>query len=104
VRLRKIESIAVTMDKLNEDSSAWEALCHRCGQCCFEKGIDGKGRIIETGVPCRHLDIHSRLCRVYPQRQQIEFDCIKLKPENIASLKWLPANCAYRQWLEDLKG
>ncbi|NCO52288.1 MAG: hypothetical protein GW875_09335, partial [Deltaproteobacteria bacterium] len=53
------------MDKLNEDSSAWEALCHRCGQCCFEKGIDGKGRIIETGVPCRHLDIHSRLCRVY---------------------------------------
>ncbi len=65
-----------------EDSKAraWESRCKRCGLCCFEKGIDGKGRIITTQVPCRHLDIHTRLCRVYKQRQQIEYDCIKLTP------------------------
>lgn len=81
----------------NLEAAEWEKLCQRCGLCCFEKAIDGKGRIIETQVPCRHLDIHSRECRVYAQRQQIEFDCIKLTPEKISELKWLPVSCAYRQ-------
>ncbi|WP_020676103.1 YkgJ family cysteine cluster protein [Geopsychrobacter electrodiphilus] len=79
----------------------WEQRCHRCGLCCFEKGIDGKGRIIETEVPCRHLDIHTRLCRVYKNRQQIESDCIKLTPEIISQLKWLPKSCAYHKKSED---
>ena len=80
----------------NEFNANWENLCHRCGLCCFEEAIDGKGRIIETKVPCRQLDIHTRECRVYEQRQQIEFDCIKLTPEKVAKLKWLPESCAYR--------
>lgn len=86
-------------DSLSEESKArqWEDLCHRCGLCCFEKGIDGKGRIIATRVPCRHLDVHTRLCRVYDQRQAIETDCIKLTPEIVSTLKWLPESCAYRQ-------
>lgn len=79
----------------------WESLCKRCGLCCFEKAVDGRGNIIETNVPCRHLDIHTRLCRVYPQRQQIEFDCLKLTPDNISELSWLPASCAYRRRLND---
>jgi len=78
----------------------WELLCHRCGLCCFEKGIDGKGRIIETQIPCRQLDIHTRLCRVYENRQQVEFDCIKLTPEIVGQLQWLPKSCAYRQHVE----
>ncbi len=86
---------------LTESADNWEDLCRRCGLCCFEKGIDGKGRIIETQVPCRHLDIHTRLCRVYEKRQKIESDCIKLTPEKIAELKWLPESCAYRQRMND---
>ena len=83
-------------DQPEQEQTDWESLCHRCGLCCFEKGIDGKGNIIETAVPCRHLDIHTRLCRVYAERQAIEFDCIKLTPENVGNLSWLPASCAYR--------
>ena len=86
---------------LNDTSDDWEGLCKRCGLCCFEKKIDAQGRIHETPVPCRHLDIHTRLCRVYAQRRQIEFDCVKLTPEKIAELKWLPESCAYRQRLDD---
>ncbi len=91
----------MNLDSDIQDNERWEARCHRCGLCCFEKGIDGRGKIIETAVPCRHLDIHTRLCRVYPQRQQIEFDCIKLTPESVTQLSWLPATCAYRRPTED---
>lgn len=85
------------MSQKESDATEWENLCHRCGLCCFEKAIDGKGRIIETQVPCRQLDIHTRECRVYEHRQLIEYDCIKLTPEKVAKLKWLPESCAYRQ-------
>ena len=83
-----------------ENRERWEERCRRCGQCCFEKGIDGRGNIIDTAVPCRHLDIHTRLCRIYEKRQLIETDCIKLTPEIVTELSWLPKDCAYRQ-MED---
>jgi len=82
------------------DSERWEDLCHQCGECCFEKHIDKRNRIITTRIPCRFLDIHSRRCRVYPVRFKYEEDCIKLTPENVPELDWLPAGCAYRQQLE----
>lgn len=74
----------------------WEDLCQRCGGCCFEKIIDDRGRVITTSTPCRYLDIHDRTCRIYANRQQIEPDCIKLTPENVAQFDWLPDDCAYR--------
>ena len=77
-------------------SAQWEERCRRCGGCCFEKSIDSNGRIRTTTVPCRFLDIHERTCRVYDQRHQREEDCIKLTPENVGSLDWLPTTCAYR--------
>jgi len=79
----------------------WEDLCHQCGECCFEKIIDDNGHIITTKIPCRFLDIHTRQCRIYPERFRHEEDCIKLTPENVPKLKWLPASCAYRHFLED---
>lgn len=82
-------------------SEQWEALCKQCGECCFEKKIDRRGRIITTCVPCRFLDIHTRHCRVYHQRFDLEEDCIKLSPDNIATLEWLPQDCAYRLWLDE---
>jgi len=79
----------------------WEAICQGCGACCFEKKIDAQGIVHTTAIPCRHLDIHTRLCRVYPQRQQVEEDCIKLTAENITKLNWLPECCAYRKIDDD---
>ena len=80
----------------SNDMQQWEDLCLRCGECCFEKKIDRKGAILTTKIPCRFLDIHTRDCRIYHQRLQAEEDCIKLSPENLAELDWLPENCAYR--------
>ncbi len=74
----------------------WENQCRRCGECCFEKTIDRYGCVHTTAVPCRFLDIHERTCRVYDQRQELEDDCVQLTPENIDTLHWLPASCAYR--------
>lgn len=79
----------------------WESLCNRCGECCFEKSIDKKGKAYTLAIPCRFLDIHSRECRIYHQRQQAEEDCIKLTPENVPGLDWLPGNCAYRATFEN---
>ncbi len=89
--------------RVNRDDSPtdWEDICQRCGECCFEKKIDDKGTVVTTAVPCRFLDIHDRTCRIYSQRQQVESDCIKLTPENLADLDWLPAGCAYRKKLKE---
>ncbi len=74
----------------------WEDLCRRCGQCCFEKWIDEDGRIHHTRIPCRHLDIVSRECRVYHKRFDVGEGCVKLTPEVVRSVSWLPDDCAYR--------
>jgi len=81
----------------DEDKTArWEAVCRRCGECCFEKTIDAQGVVHTLAIPCRFLDIHSRSCRIYHQRLQAEEDCIQLTPENLPELDWLPENCSYR--------
>lgn len=77
----------------------WEELCHRCGQCCFEKWVEEDGRVRPTSIACRHLDIVSRHCRVYHKRFEVGEGCIQLTPEVVANVTWLPADCGYRQWL-----
>jgi len=77
--------------------TAWEKLCRRCGLCCFEKKIGVCGRMITTRVPCQHLDIISRECRVYHKRLSMREGCIKLTPEVVVAADWLPESCAYRQ-------
>ena len=74
----------------------WEDICQRCGLCCFEKWIDERDRIITTSVPCRHLDIVTRECRVYHKRFAVGEGCVKLTPEVVATVNWLPELCAYR--------
>lgn len=83
------------------DNDRWEELCRRCGGCCFEKQLDDKGNVQTLAIPCRFLDIHTRTCRIYHQRLQAEEDCIKLTPENVIELDWLPEDCAYRQQLNE---
>ena len=74
----------------------WEDICQRCGLCCFEKWIDERDRIVTTDVPCRHLDIVTRECRVYYKRFEVGEGCVKLTPEVVATVNWLPELCAYR--------
>ena len=76
---------------------SWENTCNRCGLCCFEKSVDRSGNFQTTRVPCRHLDIVSRKCRVYHKRLEVGEGCVKLTPEIVRQVDWLPESCAYRK-------
>ena len=71
----------------------WEAICRRCGRCCYEK-IDYQGEVYYTDTPCAMLDPATRLCRVYAERRQARPGCVALTPELIAR-GMLPADCPY---------
>jgi len=77
----------------------WESICQQCGLCCFEKYVDDRGRITTTPIPCRHLDVVTRDCRVYHKRLDVGEGCVKLTPEVVAEADWLPEECAYRKIL-----
>ncbi|MEL6817402.1 MAG: YcgN family cysteine cluster protein [Pseudomonadota bacterium] len=84
--------------KLSQMSSEeWESLCDGCGQCCMAKLIDDDtDEIHYTTVACRLFDAASCQCSDYDNRQKQVEDCIKLTPENVGELAWLPGTCAYR--------
>lgn len=89
----------MSLNKKKTAGEDWENLCHKCGECCFEKKIDAGGIVHTTTIACRFLDIHERTCRIYAKRFQVEDDCLQLTPENISTLDWLPQGCAYRSYL-----
>lgn len=75
----------------------WESLCDGCGKCCLI-GLEDEdtGEIYLTDVACKLLDGASCQCSNYPDRAKFVPDCVKLTPENVPGLSWLPKTCAYR--------
>ena len=84
------------MNENEIDAAGWDSLCRRCGRCCFEKYEDDRGRITYTQTPCRYLDVVSRCCKIFDQRFRINPSCVKLTPELVKTLAWLPRDCGYR--------
>lgn len=77
--------------------SEWESLCDGCGRCCLEKLEDeDTGDIYFTHVSCRLLDAGLCACKDYPKRSEQVPDCVRLTPENVRTLNWLPPSCGYR--------
>lgn len=75
----------------------WEALCDGCGRCCLVKFEDeDTGAIAYTDVGCTFLDGDTCRCRDYKNRQKKVADCVRLTPEVVRTLKWLPPTCAYK--------
>ena len=75
----------------------WEALCDGCGKCCLHKVEDAdSGEIHATNVACKLLDRHSGSCSGYRGRFAVVPDCIRLTPDKVKRLGWLPSTCAYR--------
>lgn len=83
------------LNALSEEE--WEALCDGCGKCCLHKVEDeDSGRIYFTDVACRLLDRESGRCTDYAHRRRHVPDCVRLTPETVGSIAWLPRTCAYR--------
>ncbi len=83
------------LEKLTRDE--WEALCDGCGRCCMHKLEDeDTGEIHETNVACKLLDPETARCTNYRHRKAFVPDCLRLTPELVKKVRWLPATCAYR--------
>ena len=79
----------------------WESLCDGCGRCCLVKLEDvDSGEIHFTDIGCKLLDAKTCRCRDYRRRRSRVADCVKLTPEAVRTLSWLPVTCAYRRIAE----
>jgi uncharacterized cysteine cluster protein YcgN (CxxCxxCC family) len=83
---------------LHEMSPAeWESLCDGCAQCCLAKVEDiDTGDVHYTDVVCRYLDTEACRCTAYSERTKLVPECVKLTPDNLGQLSWMPETCAYR--------
>ena len=83
------------LSELNGDE--WEQICCRCGLCCLIKLQDEEDdEIYYTRVVCHLFDCKTRLCKEYKNRCSLVPECLKVTPQNIDKLEWMPKKCAYR--------
>ncbi len=79
----------------------WEALCDGCGRCCLMKLEDeDTGEVFASDVHCRLLDGETCRCTDYGNRHARVPDCIRLTPDNVGTIDWIPRSCAYRRLAE----
>ena len=83
--------------KLREMNRAeWESLCDGCGKCCVHKLEDEEtGELHATNVACRLLNGRTGQCSDYRNRRAHVPECVRLTPEKVETLDWLPDSCAY---------
>jgi uncharacterized cysteine cluster protein YcgN (CxxCxxCC family) len=75
----------------------WESLCDGCGLCCQIRVQDiDTDEIALSNVACRYLCLDSHQCKDYENRQKNVPDCIKITPDNVHEMNWLPYTCGYR--------
>ncbi len=85
----------LTLREMNREQ--WESLCDSCGKCCIHKLEDDEtGEVFATNVACRLLDRRTGRCTNYRLRKAFVPECVRLTPEKLDELDWLPSTCAYR--------
>ena len=98
--VRSSQSRLPVLDMLGRHYSEahWEALCNRCGECCYESEWKDN-RWVSTGVPCRYLDVDKNECKVYTCRFEAEPQCNPVTPTAVMQ-GMLPQRCSYTEELE----
>jgi len=82
---------------LSEMSEAqWESLCDGCAKCCRVQLEDDEGTRATTNVVCRYMDQENCQCTCYQDRTVKVPQCLKLTPNNLDEISWMPDTCAYR--------
>ncbi len=71
----------------------WEAICERCGRCCYEK-YEYRDKIFYSKAACRYLDLKNNSCKVYADRTRHQPECAQLTPELVRA-GILPEDCPY---------
>lgn len=71
----------------------WEALCNRCGKCCYQVEEQGSDWV-RSSIPCRFLDDFDKTCQVYTNRFQAEESCTRVTPSLVLRGR-LPPDCTY---------
>lgn len=75
----------------------WESICDGCGLCCQIRVEDADtGQIVVSNVSCKYLCLKSHSCTDYKNRQKNVPDCVKITPDNVYDLYWMPHSCGYR--------
>ncbi len=83
------------LQDMSEDQ--WESLCDGCGKCCLIKLQDEVSNdIVFTDVVCDLLDSNTCQCSDYENRTIVVPDCVKLTPENLSQVQFMPPSCSYR--------
>ena len=73
-------------------SSEHEALCRRCGRCCYKKFIMD-GHVFTTRRPCSYLNTATQMCSIYEKRFEVNPRCLDV-PQGIEHGVF-PADCPY---------
>jgi uncharacterized protein len=80
----------------------WEALCKRCGVCCYEKDSGFFRTVIHLSRPCEFFNKKTRLCNVYATRFATCRWCGKVRLWHVLFSRCLPDTCGYverfRRW------
>jgi uncharacterized cysteine cluster protein YcgN (CxxCxxCC family) len=75
----------------------WESLCDGCGKCCLVKLEDEETQeLYFTSLHCKLLNPGTCQCSDYANRKKYVPECVKLTPDSIPTLDWLPNTCAYK--------
>lgn len=84
-----------TLREMTRDE--WESLCDGCAICCLHKIEDeDTDEIFYTSVVCKLLDTDNCSCTEYERRTELVPTCIRMTPNDVEQLGWLPPTCAYR--------
>ena len=98
---RRFRGDVASVDSEAHDPGSREALCRRCGRCCYHKLVVDD-LVIALSDPCIHLDTDTHLCKVYENRFQINPGCLSVARG--IPRRAFPEDCPYASNLTHYRG